>query len=177
MANLLTIFRLCLIPLFVILIYSKYFTTAFIIFTLAALTDAFDGIIARRTGKVTELGKRLDPLADRLLVAAVTITLVLVKILPLWVLLVIGIRDLVMILGYVLLRYRNISPPEITLVGKTSSTFLSISMALFILRFKLAYWFLYPGIALSLISGLDYVNKGNSKMKKLSKVSKTKTLT
>lgn len=175
MANLLTISRFLLIPVFIFLVYLEYFSAAFAVFAIAALTDALDGIIARHVGKVTEIGKTLDPLADRLLITAAAISLVLVKLFPLWALLIIGIRDFAMISGYILLRYKNLSPPEITLLGKLSSALLAISMAFFILKIKLGFWFLYPGIASSLISGLDYINKGNGKMKELKLIKKTES--
>ena len=97
--NLLSAVRILLIPAFVILI-SKEDTrlAGFLLLGAVVSTDWVDGYIARRTGQVTELGKLLDPLADRLAMAAALITFVATDLLPLWAALVILVRD-ALILG------------------------------------------------------------------------------
>jgi CDP-diacylglycerol--glycerol-3-phosphate 3-phosphatidyltransferase (EC 2.7.8.5) len=78
-ANLLTLFRILLIPAIVGLFYTDAplsYVTASFLFTLACITDYFDGVVARATKKVTTLGRFLDPLADKLLIAATIIMLV-----------------------------------------------------------------------------------------------------
>ncbi|HEB12742.1 MAG TPA: CDP-alcohol phosphatidyltransferase family protein, partial [Actinobacteria bacterium] len=76
MANALTFCRLLLIPVVFKLILQDS-PLAVLVFGIAALTDLFDGYLARRTNKVTELGRLLDPFVDRLLIAGVVIALVL----------------------------------------------------------------------------------------------------
>jgi CDP-diacylglycerol--glycerol-3-phosphate 3-phosphatidyltransferase len=77
--NLLTMFRVVLIPVFVVVYYapmdSRYLAAAFL-FALASITDWFDGWLARRWGQVTKLGAFLDPVADKLMVAAALVVLV-----------------------------------------------------------------------------------------------------
>ena len=103
-ANLLTLARLLCVPLIVNLTVERDYHTAAIVFLLAALTDVADGYVAKRFSGATPLGAVLDPVADKLLMASVFITLVLEGYLPLWlVLLVIG-RDLLIVLGTVALR-------------------------------------------------------------------------
>jgi cardiolipin synthase len=63
-ANQLTLLRMLLIPLFVILVVYGHFGWALIVFGLAGITDALDGLIARRSGQKTSLGAWLDPMAD-----------------------------------------------------------------------------------------------------------------
>ena len=76
--NLLTLIRICLIPVFIVLFVSPtpdQSLAAAVIFTVAAATDWLDGYIARRTGQITTLGKLLDPIADKLLVLSALILL------------------------------------------------------------------------------------------------------
>jgi cardiolipin synthase len=92
--NALSAFRILLIPAFVLLLVEESTRLAgFLLLGAVVSTDWVDGYLARRTGQVTELGKLLDPLADRLALAAALITFVALDLLPLWAALVILIRD------------------------------------------------------------------------------------
>jgi cardiolipin synthase len=97
-ANLITILRVILLPFFVYLIFQnslKERAAAFIIFAAASLTDLIDGYIARRLKQETDLGRFLDPLADKLLVLGAFITfLFLSEQIPLWMVLCILARDI-----------------------------------------------------------------------------------
>ncbi len=74
--NKLTILRVLMIPLFIVVLLSGYYYVSAVIFVLAALTDALDGYIARKYNLVTNFGKIMDPLADKLLVTAALVCLV-----------------------------------------------------------------------------------------------------
>jgi cardiolipin synthase len=107
--NLLSFLRIALIPVFVALIVNEDTTLAgLVLFGAVAATDWVDGALARATGQVTELGKVLDPVADRLAIAAGLIALVVRGAFPLWAALVVLIRDMaLLVVGLVLLaRYR-----------------------------------------------------------------------
>lgn len=92
--NALSAFRILLIPAFILLLRGDDTRLAgFLLLGLVVSTDWVDGFIARRTGQVTELGKLLDPLADRLALAAALITFVALNLFPLWAALVILVRD------------------------------------------------------------------------------------
>lgn len=96
--NALSALRIALIPAFVLLLVDEDTRLAgFVLMGLVVSTDWVDGYVARRTGRVTELGKLLDPLADRLALAAGLITFVAVGIFPLWGALVILVRDFVVL--------------------------------------------------------------------------------
>ena len=98
-ANIITVLRLILVPLFfTVLINGQNDVLAFILFAVAASTDWLDGQIARRTGTVTAIGKAIDPLVDRLLIASGVIGLYVENRLPLWIPIVLVARDLA--LGY-----------------------------------------------------------------------------
>jgi len=92
--NALSAFRILLIPAFVILLASDRTRLAgFLLLGAVVSTDWVDGVVARRTGQVTELGKLLDPLADRLAMGAALVTFVVLDLFPLWAALVVLVRD------------------------------------------------------------------------------------
>jgi cardiolipin synthase (CMP-forming) len=106
--NLLSLVRILLIPVFVVLLLRRDTRLAgFLLLGAVVSTDWVDGIIARRTGQVTELGKLLDPVADRLALAAALVTLVVVDLFPLWAAALILARDIAVLVagGYFLVRY------------------------------------------------------------------------
>jgi cardiolipin synthase len=76
-ANQLTLLRMLLIPAFVILVLYGHLGWALFVFTVAGITDALDGLIARRSGKYSSLGAWLDPLADKLLLVTTFVVLTL----------------------------------------------------------------------------------------------------
>jgi cardiolipin synthase (CMP-forming) len=107
--NLLSGARIALIPVFVILLLdSDTRVPGFVLLWILVATDWVDGFIARRTGQVTELGKVLDPLADRLILAAALITLVAVDAIPLWAALLVLIRDALVLAAGIVLGARGI---------------------------------------------------------------------
>lgn len=120
------------------------YTLLFII--LAIVSDAVDGKIARMTGTVSDWGKILDPLADKIAFAALAVTLLLMQLLPVWMFVVLAGRDLLIVTGG-LLFYRKKKPPSANIWGKLATMFLSFFMlrqAVF-LQFQLprADWFLH----------------------------------
>lgn len=100
--NALSAIRILMIPVFVVLLADEDSRLAgFLVMGAVISTDWVDGLIARRTGQVTELGKLLDPLADRLAMAAAIITLVVVDLFPLWAALLVLVRDAVVLVAAV----------------------------------------------------------------------------
>jgi cardiolipin synthase len=101
-ANQLTLLRMLLIPAFVILVVYGYLGSALVVFLVASITDALDGLIARRTGQKSTLGAWLDPMADKLLAISTFIVLSvpglgLANRLPVWLIVVIISRDVVIV--------------------------------------------------------------------------------
>ena len=119
--NAISMLRIALIPVFFALITNESSTaTGLILFGVVMATDWVDGTIARRTGQVSEFGKVLDPVADRLAIAAGIIALVIRGVFPLWAAVLILARDLVVFLtgSYVLSRYRARLESELMPVGE-----------------------------------------------------------
>jgi len=128
LANQLTVLRMCLVPVLVILLVYGLYGWAFVVFVMAGVTDALDGLFARIRHERTELGTMLDPLADKLLVTSSLIVLSLpgspltVRI-PAWITILSISRDagiLLTVLVFNLAVERRIFPPS--LLGKATTT-------------------------------------------------------
>ncbi len=95
--NILTLLRIALIPVAVIFIYQNkqsFFTLTIIVLVLAIFTDILDGQIARRTNQVTNIGKLLDPVADKLMVVSVMIAMTDINMIAGWIVIIIVAREL-----------------------------------------------------------------------------------
>jgi cardiolipin synthase len=114
--------RIASIPVFVALILDHDTTTpGLILFAIVVATDWIDGTIARRTGQVSDLGKVLDPVADRLAIAAGLIGLVLRGIFPLWAAAAILVRDLTVLVGGAVALFRRGIRLEVRWIGKLAT--------------------------------------------------------
>lgn len=103
LANKITVARILFIPILAILLLNHRYPAALLLFTLSSLTDAVDGIVARRFRERTHLGSFLDPMADKLLLLTSYVCLAFLEKLPSWIPIVIVSRDLIVVLGWVLL--------------------------------------------------------------------------
>jgi cardiolipin synthase (CMP-forming) len=128
--NVISFLRIALIPVFVALIVDPDTRRAgLVLFAVVVATDWVDGALARATGQVSELGKVLDPVADRLAIAAGLIALVVTDAFPLWAALLILVRDVtVLIAGLVLLSARR-ARIEVRHLGKVATFALMAAIA------------------------------------------------
>ena len=97
--NTLTVIRILLIPFIVINIFVGNYVTAFVFFTISGLTDIVDGFIARKFNLISNFGKLMDPLADKLTQIATLTSLVLTNIIPIWILIIVLLKEFIMICG------------------------------------------------------------------------------
>ena len=97
--NILTVIRLLLIPLIVFYIFTGNYILAFVFFTISGVTDIADGFIARKFNLISNFGKLMDPLADKLTQIATLASLVFTDIIPVWILLVVFLKEFIMICG------------------------------------------------------------------------------
>ncbi len=166
--NKLTLFRVFMIPFFVVFMlvnvtgdYDKYIAVT--IFIIASLTDMLDGKIARKYNLVTNFGKFMDPLADKLLVCAALICLINDK-LQAWIVIVIISRELI-ISGLRTLAADNGIVIAAGWWGKYKTTAQMIMIVIMIINLDykwygiLEYVFIYLSLALTLISMVDYLVK------------------
>ncbi len=177
--NLLTFFRLGLIPLFLwVSLGANNMGWAVIIAALGFITDLVDGKIARRFGQVSKLGIALDPLSDRLGLASGAAVLIVKHLSPLWVVLVVVARDaLLVLIGAPVLKARGLPIPPVTRVGKYGSFAVSVMIGLFLASgihnishpthsIRLAAWvFVVISLPLYYASGLGYVRAALTSMK------------
>lgn len=167
--NLLSLLRLAMVPVFLILLLNDQFVWALIVLAIASASDWFDGYIARRFNQVTELGKVLDPAADRLYIFASLIGLTLNGNIPAWLALIIIARDLMLLAVYPVLASRGYGPLPVHFLGKAGTFSLLYALPLLLMAdifpsaqfivLPLAWGFAYWGVALYWIAGFIYVNQ------------------
>ena len=97
--NALTILRFILIPFILISLINNDYLSTFILLTLSGLTDVLDGTIARKFNLISNFGKLMDPLADKLTQLTVLTTLAIKNIIPIWMIIVLAIKECAMIAG------------------------------------------------------------------------------
>ncbi|MDF1585699.1 CDP-alcohol phosphatidyltransferase family protein [Marinimicrococcus flavescens] len=133
LANILTLVRLACAAPIVLLILAGRYEVAFWVFMAAALSDAADGFVAKRFNGCTPVGAVLDPAADKILIVSLFLALLSVEALPLWLVVLAIVRELVLVGGTALLRYRlrdfRVEP---LVVGKLT-TLVQLSLAGFVL--------------------------------------------
>lgn len=170
--NKLTVFRVILIPFFVLFLllditaYDRWFALA--IFIIASLTDFLDGHIARKYNLVTNFGKFMDPLADKLLVCSALVCLVAVDRIPAWMVIVIIAREFI-ISGFRLVASDNGVVIAASYWGKFKTTFQIIMICLMIadlaalqLLTAIVTW---VAVILTVVSLVDYLVKNKEVMK------------
>ena len=158
--NALSFLRIALIPVFVWLIVDRDTTFAgLVLFGLVLATDWVDGAIARATGSVSELGKLLDPVSDRLAIAAGLVALVVRDAFPLWAALLILVRDgLVLVAGLALLSTRRVRI-DVRFVGKVATFALMVAIGCIAwgtLGYPLARAFLACGWVIFAVGIVEY---------------------
>lgn len=166
--NKLTVMRVILIPFFVAaLLYENGSSqtmriVANVIFIVASLTDLFDGKIARKYNLVTNFGKFMDPLADKLLVCSALICLIQLGQLPAWVVIIIISREFI-ISGFRLVAVDNGIVIAASYWGKFKTTFQMIAVILMIFNIPalatVTMIMLVIAVVLTVISLVDYVAK------------------
>lgn len=97
--NILTIIRFLLIPVILFFIFTGNYIGAFAFFSLSGITDILDGAIARKFNLISNFGKLMDPLADKLTQISVLASLVFTNIIPVWILVIVILKELIMIIG------------------------------------------------------------------------------
>jgi len=97
--NILTIIRFLLIPIIVILAFQDNYIATIIVLTISGLTDVLDGYIARKFNFISDFGKLMDPLADKATQVALLVTLTIQKIIPVWIIVIVIIKEFLMVSG------------------------------------------------------------------------------
>lgn len=173
--NLLTVFRMVLIPVFVTLLFYQRFVLALAVFVLAGITDGLDGLFARRFDQRSQLGTVLDPIADKLMLTTAFVVLSMRSIypqplpshlpVPFWVTIAVISRDVFIVVGAaainIMTGFRGFRP---SLLGKinTNVQIIAIVAIIFATSVPYATGYYLPTVyltvfALALLSGAHYV--------------------
>lgn len=177
--NLLTFLRLALLPVFLwVSLGPKRLDIAFGLAVFGLVTDLADGRIARRFGQVSKLGVLLDPLSDRLALAAGAVVLIAHHLAPVWAAgLVIG-RDVVLLGSAAALRARGVGIPPVAWIGKIGSFGVSLTFGLFLASgvasivhpsrpLQIAAWVVFAVAAPAYyLAGASYVRVGLASMRR-----------
>lgn len=166
LANAATVFRLVLVPIFVVLLMHEdghndaWRIWAWVVFAIACITDRIDGELARKRNSITELGKLLDPIADKALIGSALIGLATLGLMSWWIAVVILTREI----GVTLLRFWVIRHGVIPASrgGKAKTLAQAVAIGLYILPLTgwlhtVAAVILGIAIVLTVVTGIDYV--------------------
>ena len=108
--NLLSAFRICLVPVLVLAYFMETSSVKILavgVYAIASITDVLDGIIARKYGCITNLGKILDPIGDKMMCIAVLGCLAVDKLIPVWIVVVVIVKEIVLVCGGAFVRKRS----------------------------------------------------------------------
>ena len=130
--NILSFFRIVLIVPFVYFFLEKNYVLAAVMLILSGLSDACDGFIARKFNQVTELGKMLDPIADKLTLIAIMVCITIFSPIVLPVMIVLIVKDVIMIIGGSRLVKTGITPPAAKWYGKLGTFMFYVSVCLIV---------------------------------------------
>lgn len=171
-ANKLTLLRIILIPIFIYLLLEGYTIAAFVMFSIASLTDFLDGYLARKYNLVTNFGKFMDPLADKLLVTSALVCFVQLGLLNSWVVIIILSRE------FIVSIFRAIAAAEGIVIAASwwgkAKTISQMFMVIVLLLNNYPFEWLhipmdqiliYVATILTVISGYDYIVKNKQVLK------------
>ncbi len=163
-SNLLSLFRLLIVPLLFWYIYTKQYKLAVVVGTIAIISDLLDGFFARLLDQRSELGIILDPIADKFAIGAGIVALAIsTTTIPTWALFAVIFRDVAIVSGNVYLAYRAKMITRSNWWGKCTSFSLSIALILYLIRpmdfplpAHLELYFLYVALCFVVISFVSY---------------------
>jgi cardiolipin synthase len=165
--NYITLGRIVLIPFFINFMIYGYYGAALAVFAAACVTDALDGMIARITNQKTELGAFLDPMADKLLIISAFVTLVLLGMLPVWLVIIVVSRDVILVLGSMVIYFSGHEfKARPSLIGKVTTVlqFIVVTLSLVLKNIGsdmvLMPVFIWTTAFFTIASGIQYVSRG-----------------
>ena len=144
--NVLSLFRLAMVPVFLMLVVAGEDVFALAVLVFASVTDFLDGMLARRLGQVTRLGQLLDPAADRLFIFATIIGLASREIVPWWLVAVIVGRDVMLVVLGIVLANHGFGPIPVHRLGKlaTGALFYALPILMVGEAFPIVAWVTDP---------------------------------
>ncbi|OZG64161.1 CDP-diacylglycerol--glycerol-3-phosphate 3-phosphatidyltransferase [Bifidobacterium hapali] len=126
--NMISLLRIISIPIIAGLVSHHHMIEALIVLAISAISDGVDGILARLLNQVSKVGQILDPIADRLLILCSVLALGIAGIIPWWMIIIVGLRDLMMGIEVLWLAQHDYGPLPVNFVGKAGTAMLMISI-------------------------------------------------
>ncbi|MCH7569009.1 MAG: CDP-alcohol phosphatidyltransferase family protein [Deltaproteobacteria bacterium] len=168
--NYLTFIRIATIPFFLVLLFSRLYGYALLVFLIGGITDALDGPVARFTNQRTRLGAYLDPLADKLLIISSLVVLTLIDGVPAWLTILVLSRDVIVTLGYGAIYFVVEERMEIqpSTLGKINTFLLLLTITIVLVSLydpnmipsPVPFYLFLLSAVTTIISGLQYVYRG-----------------
>lgn len=186
--NVITFIRLCMAPIAFALLVRGNNLAACAVFSISAATDFLDGLIARKTHTVSKVGQLLDPMVDRLLMVCAVLGLLIIGWLPLWIVILVLIRDAFLVFGGAFLFKRHKIRVPVVYAGKVATTFLFVGLAGLMLNMPLiaglgwcdfawlpgfntascswGIWLIYIGLCIGIGTTIYYVVRAYKELRK-----------
>ena len=187
--NILTVMRIFLTPIFIICLFSEFFGAqlwALVIFIVASITDAYDGYLARKNNMVTNTGRFLDPLADKILVSSAFISFSIMGLIDIWMvaliifrdLFVMGLRFLMSRRGFIMITSKIAKSKTGVQVGIIIFTLLFLTLKgfnwvlledyiLFINEYQLVYYLTMIAVIFTVYTGYAYIQENRKAIQEI----------
>ena len=187
--NILTVMRIFLTPIFIICLFSDFFGAqlwALVIFIVASITDAYDGYLARKNNMVTNTGRFLDPLADKILVSSAFISFSIMGLIDIWMvaliifrdLFVMGLRFLMSRRGFIMITSKIAKSKTGVQVGIIIFTLLFLSLKgihwvlledylIFIYEYQLVYYLTMIAVIFTVYTGYNYIQENRKAIQEI----------
>lgn len=163
--NILTLSRIAAAPVLILLLRDENYELAVVLFVLAGITDGLDGWIAKRYGFTSQLGARLDPLADKTIILSAYIMLAILGDLAFWLVMLVIFRDLIIVGGYLVLTTLDGQVQMQPTMTSKINTVAQIVLVIAVLSENtswlstqfIGFWMTYAVAVLTIVSGAQYV--------------------
>jgi len=187
--NILTVMRIFLTPIFIICLFSDFFGAqlwALVIFIVASITDAYDGYLARKNNMVTDTGRFLDPLADKILVSSAFISFSIMGLIDIWMvaliifrdLFVMGLRLLMSRRGFIMITSKIAKSKTGVQVGIIIFTLLFLTLKgfnwvlledylIFINEYEIVYYLTMIAVIFTVYTGYNYIQENRKAIQEI----------
>jgi len=187
--NILTVMRIFLTPIFIICLFSDFFGAqlwALVIFIVASITDAYDGYLARKNNMVTDTGRFLDPLADKILVSSAFISFSIMGLIDIWMvaliifrdLFVMGLRLLMSRRGFIMITSKISKSKTAAQIGIIIFTLLFLTLKgfnwvlledylIFINEYQLVYYLTMIAVIFTVYTGYAYIQENRKAIQEI----------
>lgn len=154
--NIITFIRFLMLPFYVYFLFNHKLLIAAVFYLIAALSDILDGYLARRLDQTSNLGKIIDPLADKLIVIISLVYLGYKNIFPLWGVIILLLKELLMLIVGSYFLSKKVEIISSRFYGKGAMVIISLSILMALLNLPFYSLIFWGGFILSLVAGLDY---------------------